>query len=119
MNAATIVAVLAMPMMMTPRVVSSVVPVPVIRCSLSASKAGSVMWISFVNRSSVIADDVHVNVTLSSHDVRGIVDRGTFSPSVVIEHAFRLPSDGAPNDDRAISCRVPYAHFVDGNEWTP
>jgi hypothetical protein len=86
-------------------------PIPVQSCSLSTSRAGSVVWITFVNRSTVVANTVYIDVKLSSGEVFGVVDQGIFSPDAEVEHAFRLPGGKLLTSDRAVSCGVSYARF--------
>ncbi len=48
---------------------------------------------------------------------RLIVDKGTFSPGVAIDHVFATRLRIAPGADRTTSCEVVAVHFTDGSSW--
>jgi hypothetical protein len=93
------------------------VPISIRSCLPAISKAGSLVWITFVNRANVVASDVRFRVNLSSGDSFEVTERGTFSPAVDIEHAFRLPNGTALTPFARITCDVSYAHFENGTAW--
>jgi hypothetical protein len=102
-------------------------PVQVASCSVTAaSPAISVPFgtteapqvaqtaISFVNQ----APSAIAAVTFSVSDGRTtsqIVDKGTFSSGVAIDHSFVTPEFG--NDLAGVSCSVQSVAFTDGSTW--
>jgi hypothetical protein len=92
-------------------------PISVRACSISAPKAGALIWIAFVNRWSVTASDVRFEVSLSKRPPFEVVVHGRFSPGVHIEHAFRPPGGAALAAAQTISCAASYVRFENGKAW--
>jgi hypothetical protein len=93
-------------------------PISIRSCLPAISKAGSLVWITFVNRADVVASDVRIRVNLSSGDSFEVTERGRFSPAVDIEHAFRPPNGTTLTPFERIACDVSYARFENGTAWT-
>jgi hypothetical protein len=93
-------------------------PIRLRSCSISISKAGSVIWVDFVDRSTVAANEVIVRGDASTAAPFEVTDVGTFSPGIDIEHVFRPPRDAALTSVRRLSCVVAYARFADGTTWS-
>ena len=94
-------------------------PIGVRSCTLSASKAGSIVWIAFANDTQAVADRVRIRVSVPDHDSFEITDRGTFTPGVTVDRAFRAQMNSAVRSGSAAACRASYAHFDDGSTWAP
>ncbi len=100
-------------------------PVQVSACSLDTAIAstssgdsptyeaiGTLLHIRFVNTGTTPVSSVAFNVT-EDGKTSTIVDRGTFSPGVVISHSFR--GDQMYGFDA--SCKVASVLFADGSAW--
>jgi hypothetical protein len=72
--------------------------------------------IAFVNRSARVADRVRFLVNYRG-EVEHIIDAGTFSPHVTIDHTFGNFSGFAYLGPRPNVCRVVGVRFVDGTVW--
>jgi hypothetical protein len=101
----------------TATVLSEPAPISVRSCSVSSSRAGAAVWVTFTNDSRTIADDVRIRVAARS-DAFDLIDRGTFSPDVAIAHVFRPPTARSIDPARTITCSVSYAHFANNATWT-
>jgi len=74
------------------------------------------LHIAFVNRSPQIADQVAVQVDYRGEAER-IVDAGTFSPNVAVDHTFGNFSGMAYLGPRPNRCRVVAVRFKNGATW--
>jgi hypothetical protein len=103
----------------TATLLSEPAPISVRSCSVSSSRAGAAVWITFTNDSRTVADDVTIRVASAHSDAFELTDRGKFSPDVAIAHVFRPPSDRTIEPARAVACSVSYAHFENDSSWRP
>jgi len=74
--------------------------------------------IVYVNHRNVAADRVAFVVDYRE-DRQRIIDVGTFSPNVTIDHSFGNFSGDAFLGSRPNTCAVRAARFVDGTVWRP
>jgi hypothetical protein len=102
----------------TATLLSEPAPISVRSCSVSSSRAGAAVWVTFMNDSRAVADDIRIRVASARSDAFELTDRGTFSPDVAIAHVFRPPTDRTIEPARRIACSVSYAHFEDNETWS-
>ena len=99
-------------------------PIEVRRCSTGTEQSGMLLKtdgnyaISFVNRSTQTADEIHFIIRLGQQRIF-VDDAGTFAPGVEIKHRFpdlggEIVLVGSPS----ISCEVKSVHFADDSTWT-
>jgi hypothetical protein len=74
------------------------------------------LHIAYVNRSPVPVSRVVFSINYRG-DVEHVVDAGTFSPGVTIDHTFGQFTGLAFLGDRPNSCRVAAVRFADGSAW--
>jgi len=98
---------------------SPIAPVLVRSCSVGISRAGTIVWVDFVNESHLAALEVRIAVRVASGSTIELVDRGTFSPNVDIRHALRPPSGSETVPGSTVSCSASYARFENGTDWIP
>jgi hypothetical protein len=94
-------------------------PVAIHSCVLSRTRAGSVVWLAFMDRPSVAATLVRITVRGGDGTDATVIDRGTFAPDVEVEHALRPRGERRAASHGRPSCSVAYVRFADGSEWTP
>jgi prepilin-type processing-associated H-X9-DG protein len=75
---------------------------------------GENLTIQFSNSTSQVISSVNFAVT-DGLNTQQIVDRGTFSPGIAIDHSFQ---SNLTDEDNA-QCRVSNVAFADGSTWTP
>ena len=99
--------------------VTSLSPIVIDGCRVSNTRsyvsAFRPLEIAFTNRRGSPADEVRFTVEYAGH-TEHVVDRGTFSQNVQIDHAF----DGFYNvryRDESPICNVEYAQFRDDSVW--
>lgn len=104
---------------------TNVAPVQVDRCAilppLRPNKSGTgTAWFTVVfrNTSNSPADTVTMRVDDLGVD-RTIIDKGTFSPGIEINHEFTTRLRVASGPERSSTCQIVAVHFQDGSEWTP
>jgi hypothetical protein len=78
-----------------------------------ASHPFVVLW--FRNTSARVADEVHF-VARYNGGQAAIVDKGVFSPGVLVQHQFSAPL-GALARRESQAGEVQYVHFTDGTHW--
>jgi hypothetical protein len=87
-------------------------PVVIERQSVARSAAGksprSTLYLRFRNVSTHVADEIHFVAQFNGSQAM-IVDKGRFSPEVLVAHAFDAPLGAA--------AEIAYVHFVDGTHW--
>jgi hypothetical protein len=100
--------------------VTSMSPIVITDCRISNTRSYvsgyRPLVLAFSNRRAVPADEVRFTVEYAGRTER-IVDRGTFSQNVRIDHAF----DGFYNvryRGPSANCSVDYVEFQDGSVWT-
>jgi hypothetical protein len=106
---------------------SGVEPIRVASCSLEPKAAsltlpygpfgiptGSSMAISFVNEAPATVASVTFDVS-DGRTTSQIVDQGTFSSGVTIDHRFTTPQ--FQNDVNEVTCSVKSVAFTDGSLW--
>ncbi|GAC1424095.1 MAG: hypothetical protein NVSMB64_31760 [Candidatus Velthaea sp.] len=71
--------------------------------------------LAFRVTSTLVADEVHFVVRDGGRDAQ-IVDKGIFSPGILIAHRFFTPPSELPYRD-SVSSTVTYVHFADGTHW--
>jgi hypothetical protein len=74
------------------------------------------LHIAYVNKSRLTASRVVFSVNYRG-DVEHVVDAGTFSPGVTIDHTFGQFTGLAFLGQRPNSCRVAAVRFTDGTAW--
>ena len=81
-----------------------------------AIRASGAEWvsISFVNEDSKPVTSVSFDVT-DGHKTSRLVDRGTFSSGVAINHLFDARQ--FPNANSSVTCTLDSVSFADGTEW--
>ena len=72
--------------------------------------------IAYVNKTSQTISRVAFTVNYRG-DIEHVVDAGTFSPGVTINHTFGQFTGLAYLGSRPNSCRVAAVRFTDGTEW--
>jgi hypothetical protein len=99
--------------------VTSFGPVVIDDCRISNARsyvaAFKPVVLAFINRQTTPADEVRFTVEYDGR-TEHVVDRGTFSQNVRIEHAF----DGFHNAryrDASPTCSVDYVEFQDASSW--
>jgi hypothetical protein len=96
-------------------------PVQVVRCTVN-QRRGYVdpyqsVSIGFVDRYDAPADEVRFTVRYAGRTAH-ILDRGTFSKAVRIDHIFREFWGALFAGSNVTSCSVEYAHFADNTAWS-
>jgi hypothetical protein len=69
----------------------------------------------FTNRRATPADEIHFTVEYAGR-AEHIIDRGTFSQNVRVDHAFN-GFYNAPYRDSPPTCSIDYVQFRDGSVW--
>jgi hypothetical protein len=69
----------------------------------------------FTNRRATPADEIHFTVEYAGR-AEHIIDRGTFSQNVRVDHAFN-GFYNEPYRDSPASCSIEYVEFRDGSVW--
>lgn len=99
--------------------VSSLNPVVINDCHISNSRSYVSTYkpidLVFTNRRATPADEVHFTVEYAGR-TEHIIDRGTFSQNVRIDHAFN-GFYNAQYRDSPPSCSIDYVEFRDGSVW--
>ncbi len=100
---------------------TSPVPVDINECRIVGNRAYVSAYkpivLSFTNRAAVAANIVRFSVVYAGLTER-IVDRGTFSQNVRIDHTFEGFYDAPYRGAAPSSCRVDYVSFSDGTVWS-
>lgn len=78
-----------------------------------ASRAWVALW--FRNESTITADEIRVVLRYNGSE-SVIVDKGTFSPGVIIAHEFVAPAD-IQRFRKTAEATVRYVKYVDGTHW--
>jgi hypothetical protein len=96
-------------------------PVQVVRCTVN-QRRGYVdpyksVSIDFVNLRDAPADEVRFTVRYAGRTSH-ILDRGTFSKAVRIDHIFHEFWGALFVGSNAMSCTVDYVHFADDSAWS-
>jgi hypothetical protein len=102
----------------TATLLSEPAPITVRSCSVSSSRAGAAVWVTFMNDSRAVADDVRIRVATARSDAFELTDRGKFSPDVAIAHVFRPPTDRDMEPARVVACSASYVHFENNASWS-
>jgi hypothetical protein len=99
---------------------TSVAPVDINECRIVANRAYVSAYkpivLSFTSRGAIAVNVVRFSVVYAGLTER-IVDRGTFSQNVRIDHAFDGFYDVRYRGAAPSSCRVDYVGFSDGTVW--
>jgi hypothetical protein len=74
-----------------------------------------IVVLSFRNTSGLVADEVHFIARYSGGQTT-IVDKGVFSPGILIQHQF-TSLRGTPTYRELPTSHVQYVHFTNGTQW--
>jgi hypothetical protein len=99
--------------------VSTLNPVVINDCHISNTRSYVSSYkpieLVFTNRRATPADEIRFTVVYGGR-AEHIIDRGTFSQNVRVDHAFS-GFYNAPYRDSAPSCSIDYVEFRDGSVW--
>ena len=92
-------------------------PIEIRSCRLMMNRVGAGVGLDFVNHRGAPADMVHF-IFVYGGKSRGLLDRGRFSPKVLISHLFSVIYDRYMGHDSPERCYADFVHFSDGTTWT-